>query len=265
VVLSRLGANIDFTPMNIFTSSIPDYLSVLYLVTIFITIHLIASTFRKGAVKAEIGSNTANLIYSGIFGFYLIYIVYVSILSFSGVFQTNTIPPKLILYTVLPLLIFLLVIVFNLPIYKTILKNLSYKSLILMQSFRLVGILFFLSYYHGALPSKFAIPGAVGDILTVLVGFLVVAAIDKKKSYAIPLVLLWNCLGLFDILSIMFNAVMITKEAILTDTAGIIEINNFPLCLLPSFAPATIIFLHVSIFKKFWNEKKSFKTTQAIV
>lgn len=244
--------------MIFFTSSVPEYLSILFLLTILFTMHLIAATFRQGAINANYRENKANLIYWAIVGFYATYLLYVSILSFKNVFFVNSIPPKLILFTALPLLLFLLLAIFNLPIYKVLLKNISYRSLILMQSFRLVGVLFFLAYYHGALPAKFAFPGAIGDIVTVLAGFLVVLALDKGKSYALALVLIWNCIGLFDIISILSNAVMITKEAIETGTNGIIEINTFPLCLLPSFAPATIIFMHLSIFRKLWSEKKSY-------
>jgi hypothetical protein len=73
--------------------------------------------------------------------------------------------------------------------------------------------------------------------------------------------LVWNIIGFWDIISVLASAVIITKQAIASNTTGILEMTKFPFSLIPAFAPATksksIIFLHICIFKKLKMQDKS--------
>lgn len=63
------------------------------------------------------------------------------------------------------------------------------------------------------------------------------------------MVWIWNVIGLVDIVSVLSTAVILTKLAMENNAPGVKQFGTFPFSWIPAFAPATIIFLHVLIFK----------------
>jgi hypothetical protein len=242
--------------MNILTTAVPQWVSVLFLLTIPIPIFMIANVAKQSAINTNLDSQKLKLIYRSILIFYGLYFSYVSFASFTDVFLENTLPPKILLYTFFPLLAFLLLVVSNLKLYKTILQNATLQSLVQVHLFRLIGVFFLITNVYGAIPTKFAYIAGIGDIATALLSIFVAKAIANKKTYAKPLTIAWNIFGLLDIVSVLTTAIITTKLSIDTGSQGVTEIANFPFCLIPAFAPATIIFLHLAIFRKLWNERK---------
>jgi hypothetical protein len=49
---------------------------------------------------------------------------------------------------------------------------------------------------------------------------------------------------------VVIAGLITTKFSIENGAQGVLEIANFPFCLIPAFAPATILFVHILIFKK---------------
>ena len=187
--------------------------------------------------------------------FYGLLFLYTSILSLKGVFLENTLPPKILLYTAFPLLAFLFLVIFNLKLYKTIVQNVTIESLIQVHLFRLIGVFFFITSAYGAIPAKFALVAGIGDLVTAFTSIFVAQAIKNNKPYSKPLLIAWNIFGLLDIVSVLATAILTTKVSIKTGSQDLTEIGAFPFCLIPAFAPATIIFLHVSIFRKLGMKK----------
>jgi hypothetical protein len=60
----------------------------------------------------------------------------------------------------------------------------------------------------------------------------------------------WNIVGFWDIVNVVVMAFLTTKWSLDTGSQSLIEMGYFPFSLIAAFAPATIIFLHISIFKK---------------
>ncbi|MBL0280175.1 MAG: hypothetical protein IPQ11_07510 [Bacteroidetes bacterium] len=123
--------------------------------------------------------------------------------------------------------------------------------------FRFVGIFFILGWQFGILPKSFALIGGLGDIFVAFTAIFVARVIDKKVRNYKRITLVWNIIGFWDIISVLASAVIITKQAIATNTTGILEMTKFPFSLIPAFAPATIIFLHICIFKKLKMQDKT--------
>lgn len=241
--------------MNILTTAVPQWVSILFLLTIPIPIFMIANVARQSAVNASLDQQKVKWIHRIILIFYGLYFVYVSLMSFTGIFLENTLQPKILFYTVFPLLALLLLVVPNLKLYKTVLQNATLQSLVQVHLFRLIGVFFLITNAYGAIPTKFAYIAGIGDIATALLSIFVAKAIANKKSYSKPLTIAWNIFGLLDIVSVLTTAIITTKLSIETGSQGVTEIANFPFCLIPAFAPATIIFLHMCIFKKIKMEK----------
>lgn len=244
--------------MNILTTSVPVWVSISFILAFSVLFFMIANTAKTAALTAGFAPQKASNIWKTIIAFCFIYIIYVSLMSFTGIFQVNTLPPRILLFTAIPLLIFYFGVVFRSEIYWTLLENAQLESLIRIHIFRFVGVFFIIAYVYGALPKTFALVGGIGDIFAAFTAIFVANAIENKKTYAPKLALIWNIIGFWDIVSVIVSAIIATKYAIADGTQGVLEMANFPFCWIAAFAPATIVFLHIGIFKKLKMIKKAF-------
>jgi len=172
------------------------------------------------------------------------------LVSLTGFFAVNVIPPRIILLTAVPLFLFYLLYVQRTDWFKTAFANIKLEQLVFIHLFRFVGVFFLLVYFYDALPKEFAFIGGFGDIISALLVIPVVAALRKGWTYAKQLTLLWNIIGLIDIISVIVTATIITQQAIESGLAGAQQFGAFPFSWIPAFAPATIIFLHLLVFRK---------------
>ena len=101
---------------------------------------------------------------------------------------------------------------------------------------RFVGIYFlYLSARH-ELPYGFAVWGGWGDILIASLA-LVVMLFSRSK----PLLLVWNILGLADILAVAATA----ARSEIAVPGSMHQLDKFPLILLPTFIVPVIVVTHV--------------------
>ena len=233
--------------MNILTTTVPVWVSMTFIFTFPIAIFTIANTAKLADTSAGFdGEKTRKIVlFVG-----LSYLLTVGIVTMTGFFTVNTLPPRILLTTTLPLLIFYLLFVSKTKMYGRFLENTPLESIIRLHIFRLVGVFFLITYFYGALPKYFALSGGIGDIFAAVTAIFVANAVEKKKSYARPLTYVWNIVGLLDIINVAIAAVISTKLSIENGTKGVVAIAEFPFCWIPAFAPATIVFLHIMIFKK---------------
>ena len=233
--------------MNILTTTVPVWVSIAFIFTFPIAIFRMAQTSKLADDSAGFDGEKARKV---VLIFVLSYLLVVSIVVTTGFFTVNTLPPRILLTTTLPLLLFYLFYVSKTKMYRRFLDNTPLESLIRLHIFRLVGVFFLITYFYGALPKYFALSGGIGDIFAATTAIFVANAVEKKKSYARPLVYVWNIVGLLDIINVAIAAVISTKLSIENGTKGVVAIADFPFCWIPAFAPATIVFLHIMIFKK---------------
>jgi hypothetical protein len=230
---------------NIFSNLVPLWASILFLIVIPTPIFMIANLAKKGVAKVQ-----RNSVFYIIISFYCLYFLYVGFASINGLFDNVALPPTILKLSTLPLFVFLFALVFNLGIYKTILQNLTLESLVKVHIFRLIGVFFIILTYYDTLPKFFSIVAGLGDMLTAITSIFVAKAIINGKTYAKKLTYIWNTFGLIDILFTAVSAFVLTKISIDTGAMGVDMLARFPFCFIPAFAPPTIIFLHVAIFKK---------------
>lgn len=141
-------------------------------------------------------------------------------------------------------------------LYRKVLSRIALADLVRIHIFRLIGSFFLILAFYETLPPAFALIAGFGDVLTALTSLFVAAAIHQKKSYAVPLTFAWNTFGLLDILATATMAFFLTKISIETGARGVDTLAAFPFCYIPAFAPATIIFLHLSVYRKLIQAKK---------
>lgn len=233
-----------------FADHIPTWMSILFLVVIPAPIIMIAALAKKGASLSTNLHKSAGKIRTGILVFYFLYLTYVTIGSQLGWYDQLMLPPKILLFTMFPLLAFLLGVVFNLPQYKEIVRFIPLAGLVGLHIFRLIGSFFLLLFLVGVLPKSIGLIAGIGDLVTAISSIYVAHALRSGKPFARKLTIAWNTFGLLDIIATSASALILTKLSIDHGTQGVEGLALFPFCFIPAFAPATIIFLHLTVYRK---------------
>ena len=110
---------------------------------------------------------------------------------------------------------------------------------------RFVGIYFLVLYQRGELPFAFAVLGGWGDIAVATLALLLLVAgppAGGRRSFY----LLWNVVGLVDILFVVVTA---TRLA-MADAQSMAALLRLPLSLLPTFVVPLVIASHLWLFKR---------------
>jgi len=97
------------------------------------------------------------------------------------------------------------------------------RILIGIQIFRLIGLVFVFGLRNGTLPATFVIPASTGDALTAVTALIVAFAMGRGGMRTWALALVWNALGLADLL----NAVSLAS--LTGSTANIVANYSFVL------------------------------------
>jgi hypothetical protein len=224
---------------------LPQWIAILFLIAIPFPFLLISRLVYQEGKK--IGNAIAPKV---VIVFFLFYVAYVIIASLGGWFNQVMLPPKVLLLCTFPYAFLLFIIVAGTKSFKTILENVSLLNLVELHIFRLIGVFFLLIAMHNALPKPFAFIAGLGDMTTAFTSIFVAKAIVNKQANARQLTYVWNIFGTLDILFTAICAIVLTKISIDTSAMGVDTLARFPFCLIPAFAPPTILFLHWCIFKK---------------
>jgi hypothetical protein len=121
--------------------------------------------------------------------------------------------------------------------------NVDLRCLVLLHLSRLfAGAYFLVLCQRGELPCVFATRAGWGDIFVAVLALAVVAA--TRTRFAKTLLLLWNTIGLVDIIFVVFSALRFG----LRDWQSMHALRELPLSLLPIFLVPLIITSHVLIF-----------------
>lgn len=236
--------------MNLSITPVPTWVNISFALLFPIAVYLIGNIVKQAYCNYNGNEKIAKIMQRNVVISYTIYFVGVAIAALFGIFTVNTLPPRILLFTTLPLFIFYLFYVIRSDWFQIVLENATLQSLVFIHVFRFVGIFFLICYTYDALPRDFALAGGIGDIVAATLCLVVIYALNNKKSYAIPLTYLWNIIGILDILNVLFLAIITTRTAIENNEVGVGEFGTFPFAWIPAFAPATIIFLHIVVFKK---------------
>ncbi|HEX9503500.1 MAG TPA: hypothetical protein VF974_04240 [Patescibacteria group bacterium] len=236
--------------MASYISGMPIWAITLFIAGFLYSIAFIANPAKQAALDAGMTPASARNIQLGIFGFYILYLAYASILALKGVFSVNSIPPKVMVFTAIPLTIILFVIIGNTKLFKKLLRSITLESLIALHVFRLLGVFDILLYFYHLLPGDFAFSAGMGDIITAILALPVAKMVSKGKPGSLKIAYAWNIFGTLDIITLLVIAVINAKNPVVAGELGLQEMTIFPFVWFPAFAPATILFLHTTIFRK---------------
>lgn len=230
-----------------FSDQLPTIISILFLLAFIFPVTMVALLAKKGGIKNG---------FLSVLGFYVIYLSIVAIASHNGFYDDVMLPPKIVLTTTLPLAIFV-TIIYMTKACKKANNILSLEDLVKIHIFRLIGSTFIILFLYDLLPTIFALFAGIGDVIMALSSIFVAKAIRDNKSYARRLTYIWNTFGLVDILITSAMAIIFTKISIDQGIPGVEFLAEFPFCFIPAFAPPTIIFLHLLVFRKLTSTKNA--------
>ncbi|MGL4632645.1 MAG: hypothetical protein ACRCVT_15685 [Leadbetterella sp.] len=229
--------------------SLPIGLSVAFLLAMTVTILFITNKIKNNSpleMKSKLGL--------GVPLFYVVYFAYVVFIVNLIKDSKPTVPPLLLLYTTLPYGLFLFLYVVRTDTAKHIFSKIALDSLIGVHIFRLMGSVFLFLGFMDALPKPLAVFAGIGDVVTAISSLFVVKALQNQYNKSRTIAYVWNIFGTLDIIITAVLANVYAKIAIDTGVNDIEALSKVPFCLIPAFAPPTILFLHYLIFKKLKKE-----------
>ena len=165
-------------------------------------------------------------------------------------------PLNLLMTGGIPLSVFFITY-WRMPTFRNYVLNIDMRLLILLHSWRMLGVGFILLYYVGELPALFSFLAGIGDaIVAISAVFLTYAMFTNKKGVSTKAVFRWNTFGLLDF-------VIALSVGILTRTDGILfQANNvssdlmtqFPFVLVPAFLVQVFTLTHIIIYLQLKNK-----------
>lgn len=130
--------------------------------------------------------------------------------------------------------------------------NVSLAWITAIQTYRVVGISFFGLYQSGILPAIFAFPSGIGDVIIGATAPIVAILYLLKKPYANTLLVLWNVLGIADlVIAVSVSILAFPRPVQFLPTAVSTEpLALYPLAVIPLFSVPLALFLHMVGLKK---------------
>ena len=123
--------------------------------------------------------------------------------------------------------------------------SLDLRVLTLTQTFRVVGIVFVILYFLGALPGVFALPAGWGDFAVGVTAPVV--AWYWKRPFPYRTFVVWNVLGILDLVTAMSLGVLASATPVgaLAGDVTTRLMGQFPLSLIPTFFVPLLLIFHL--------------------
>lgn len=110
----------------------------------------------------------------------------------------------------------------------------------------IAGAAFLWAAAHGTLPTRFSDVAGYGDIAVALFALLLVAFVAPRRSTAPLLYVIWNTLGLIDIML----AVVVATRIAMADPSAMAQLLKLPFSVIPLFLVPIIITSHIWLFER---------------
>lgn len=149
---------------------------------------------------------------------------------------------------------------FKMSQFRTYVLNLDMRLLIMLHSWRTLGLGFILLYYVGELPALFAFPAGIGDaIVAVAAVFLTYSLFTNKNGVSKKTVWRWNTFATLDFIIAVSLGVLTRTDALLfqANTASSDLMTAFPFVLVPAFLVQLFAITHIIIYLQLMNNYKN--------
>ena len=182
----------------------------------------------------------------------MVWFIAVLLAALSGEFEMAVgEPPAAILIAVIAPVIMFGVGYMTISAFRDWVLMLDMRQLILLHSWRMVGVGFVFLYFYGQLPALFALPAGIGDAVAAIGAlFLGIALFKNASVVSRRKVFFWNTFGLLDfIIAVSMGMATRTNEWLyFANQASSDIMGQFPLVLIPGFAVPFYIITHLIIY-----------------
>lgn len=116
-----------------------------------------------------------------------------------------------------------------------------------IQTYRVIGVNFLTLYSAGVLPAAFAFPSGYGDIFVGITAPFVAYFYFKKKIFARKLAIIWNFVGILDLVTALGVGILGFPRPLQTLplTPSTEPLSLYPLALISLFAVPLALMLHL--------------------
>lgn len=229
------------------------YLPISFILTVLLTLLFLIITLRASAKETTRKQTVAVTL------MLLTWIVLQGELTLAGVYNSNTsaIPPRIILFGVLPAIAAILIL-FLTRSGRSFINSLPLLQLTYLHTVRIpVELVLYSLHAYGAIPELMTFEGRNFDIIAgISAPFVAYLGLIKKQMNTNTL-LTWNiiCLGL--LANIVVNAVLSAPspfQQFAFDQPNL-AILNFPYSLLPAFVVPIVLFCHLASIRQLLKRK----------
>ncbi len=216
---------------------LPAYINIVFVLTVLLTLWF----FWKAT------NSLVVLIIS--IGWLLIH----GILAYKGFYQnTHTLPPRLLLATLPPLISMIIVLV--IPAGKKFVSRIRLKTLLLMSVVRIpVEVCLYWLFLNKAVPEVITFSGSNLDMISGITAPIVAAVCFRRRSFQNRnLLFAWNIIALVLLLSVVVNAILSVPSSFqrLSFDQPNIAVLYFPFIWLPGFIVMVVLFSHFVMIKR---------------
>ena len=233
--------------------NLPNYISLIFGLTTVSTLLLFIWTIRNS--NSETTRKKATTILIALITWLLIQ----TILTLKNIYNTdtNSFPPKIILFGILPTILTMIFLFVTLKGRQFIdslpLKNLTYLNIVRIP----VEIVLFWLFLNKSIPELMTFEGRNFDITAGITAPLIAYFGLTKTKLSRPTILIWNfiCLGL--LINIVVNALFSAPSPIqrFAFEQPNIAILNFPFSWLPTFIVPIVLFGHLTSIRRLLKQK----------
>jgi hypothetical protein len=164
--------------------------------------------------------------------------------SLLGLFDSEPRPPiPLGLAAVIPVAAFALCYLASAR-FREFALSLNLQVLTLVQTWRVLGLVFVIEYWRGSLPGMFALPAGWGDFAIGITAPLVAL---WRGPFPRTTLIVWNVLGILDLVLAVSLGVLssATPAGILAGDVSTRIMGQFPLSLIPAFFVPLLLIVHL--------------------
>lgn len=183
----------------------------------------------------------------------------VAAMAFTGLFDAapGERPWLIVLAILLPISLFGLAYL-GIDRFKGWVLALDMRHLILLHSWRMIGMGFVFLYFQDRLPALFALPAGLGDAMAAI-GALVlgIAMYERPAKVSRRRIFAWNTFGLLDFVLAVSLGVLTRSGEVLqfSGHVGSEIMGMFPLALIPAFAVPLFVITHLIIYAQLQHRR----------
>lgn len=229
------------------TENLPDYISIVFIVTTFLTIGFLFFAIRQTSIQT-----TPAKILIGLISFWLFFTASAANV---GLYADSTaMPPRVFLFGVFPslMVIFFYFVFFR----KNFIEKLPLKTLTLLSIIRIpVEFVIHWLYQNGQMPELMTFEGTNLDILSGISAPIIFWLAFRNNRINRPLLIIWNIIALLLLLNVVITAVMAIPSPIqqIAFEQPNRAVMYFPFIWLPAIVVPIVLFSHlVSLWNLFF-------------